>query len=441
MTKTTGIFLTFIAIVALVFAAYFFKRPPASGKNVFVAVPVKFVYKPGAPGVAAHISGKEVTEAELLERSPVLMDLAYQEIKMLGEAALKTHPAKNKKSQSLEVFMADPGEKFKASLEKLKLPLEVKFSSENPGKSAAKLNGTAMTAAEIGVKQVPLSHLKSRQFSEKLNVLRDLFVKQILFKAAAADGKNIEEFLDLKVLTSKTGASDQEVNDFMNQKGITFSKDGKESQSVRNRLRLIIIEQKRTALINAYIERNFSEQGEIHFLPPQQAFPMDEKKMIADKAAGVPVLVFSNLQCSTCLQLAKNLFALKEKHKDDIRIGLVSLFSEEDWRSRLAAEASLCLNAQNHKYFWDFYQAVTNRQAAVDEAAIYETAKKVGADEEPFKNCILKQTYKEEVNGQLKYAAGLGVVTMPTVIVGGTVLAGTVSLEELEHALAAAGVN
>ncbi|MEQ1875403.1 MAG: thioredoxin domain-containing protein [Bdellovibrionia bacterium] len=374
MNKTKGIWVL-LAAVAIICAALFQFRPKSGNSERNYAIePVKFVYRAnGPPGAAAIIHGKTISEQELEQRSAVLSDLYYQECKFLAEAAAARVSKRGVKVR-LDLFATDTNGELRVKLDKLKLPLIINFSAESHSEGVARLDGKPLSRDELSFNQVQYSLLKTRQFKEKLTILRDLFVNLLQFDSAKA-------------------------------------KDAKP---------------------------NFDEKGEIFFSPPSYAFPVNGNKLLIENEnpGAKTVLVFSSLQCSVCSELARDLNVLKAKYGKQIRIGFANFFSAEDWRSQLAAESAFCLNAQKHEYFLSFLESIAGISKPADESVINATVKKTGADYEMFRSCLLKKRYKEEVSDQLKYAADFGVLTMPTVIVGGQVFAGTVRPAELEQALA-----
>src|SRR5262249_7179007 len=153
-----------------------------------------------------------------------------------------------------------------------------------------------------------------------------------------------------------------------------LDKNPKKAQSEQNRLRMIVLEDKRNAMINAFVRENFTEKGTIFFHPPLYTFAVNDERLLVGKGdhAALPVLVFSNLQCSPCQDLAKELLTLKGKYSQGIRIGFINLFAPEDWHSELAAEAAFCLNAQDNRYFWKFYEVMASTKPPIDEQGLYE---------------------------------------------------------------------
>ena len=421
-----------LAVVAVLAVLRFMPGPKAgSGDGSFVLEPVKFVYKAdGPPGAAATVHGKTVSEQDLQDRSPALFDLTLQEIKMLAEAAVKLSAGKTK--AGVELFAADRNGALKAALDKLKLPLNVTLSPKPPAGRVALLDGNPLTREQLNLNQVQYSLIKTRQFREKLAVLREIAVRQLLFESAKAQGLDLEKFIKEKVMKDAT-VTETEVAEFAAKNGIAL---GKNDDETRNRLHQAVYELKQKTAIDEYARRNYDEKAEIHFSPPSYVFPVNENKMIVsqDNPGATTVLVFSNLECSACVGLARDLIALKKKHRKDIRVGFVSFFGAGDYRSPLLAEASHCVNSQKHEYFWKFFESVAALPKPPDETAINEAVKSSGAEYDAFRGCLQNRRYKDEVAGQLKYASDFGVLIQPTVIVGSQVIAGSVRAADLELA-------
>ncbi|MCB0384732.1 MAG: thioredoxin domain-containing protein, partial [Bdellovibrionales bacterium] len=150
---------------------------------------------------------------------------------------------------------------------------------------------------------------------------------------------------------------------------------------------------------------------------------------------GPTFFIFSDFMCAPCVKLAAEVMAIRQEFQDQVRIGFVHLFSEGNWQSRLLAEASFCLNFQRPELFWAFYERATKENEEITESKVHEMAREIGADHDNFASCMIKQTFKAEVDNQLKYAHDLGVTTPPTVIVGQEVFSGSVSRNQLLRAI------
>ena len=385
--------------------------------------------------MAAVFKDQEITEVSLLEKSKSLEDYQERELKALAEAATKKAGANAQ--GTLEVFMAPPRADYDPSQLGIDTQLKISFSPRRHDNKVIKLNGNLLERKDLQMNQIRFSELKTQQLRENVKVLQNIFIRHLLLQAAKEDGTNITGLLKSRVIIEDPTVSDQELNKFISEKGISVKAT---DQNMRTRLRSIVLDKKRQAMIAKFVKSQFaSEQATVGFRPPTYAIPLSEKQALIRQKTGKEgspsLFVFSDFLCGPCIQLAAELKTVREQLKDKVRIGFVHMFSESNWQSRLVAEASFCLNFQQPQLFWKFYDRVTRETASIDEGKIHEIAREIGADHKNFESCLLKQTFKDEVNNQLKYAQDLGVTTPPTVIIGDQVFTGSVTRDQLVEAI------
>ena len=434
-----------VALLTLVVVVYFDQKQKFGIEKmpypIYTSGPLKFQVAPIEKiGVAARILNKDYTDNDLYEKSPVLVDLTKQEVHLLVEAALAKADSllKSENLPQIKLYKTQPQQDLK--LKEFEEKAQITFSQEIPTFEGAllEIDGRPYQRSDLLLNQVQLSRIQTDLFYEKLNVLQDLYKKALLLKEAQQKGITIQKYITENVIPDPE-VSNVEVIDFARKNNLDLSE---KSQDLKQTLKIIIEQNKRNEAINQYVSRNFPHEiGTIYFFPPRYKIPLYEQKALmpitANKAEKPTFLVFSNFNCSTCKLLAQELGEIKKNYNDQIRIGFVQFFSENDWRSRMIAEASFCINAQSHSSYWDFLVKMAQIEGNVDERKINELAQNVDADYDQFKKCFIAQTYKKEVDEQVKYAQDLGVQTSPTVIIGTEVLQGAIQRSQLTRAIEA----
>ncbi len=388
-------------------------------------------------GVAARIMDKDYTYEDLISHSPVLSDLHLRELSQsleIASAKVKELPKTNGKPK-VTLYMPKPIKGFKFDQDKSDFLLE--FSNERPLNVVLSIDEKSYSRDELSLNQVQFSQIKTQQFYENLRVLTNLYVRQLLLHAAKSENTTIQSLIQNKILSESKTITDSDLQNFAREKGLDFSKN---SQELKRKIAAIIEEKDRNSQIEKYLKKKFpNETGTLFFYPPQYQLPISSKKALTEPAKTNdkrPLLMaFTKMQCNNCQQLADDLTELRKKYKDKIKVGFVHFFSESDWQSKLAAEASHCIHLQNQDAFWDFFHKTSRIKQPLSEALIVETAKSTGIDFENFKTCFLSQTYKNEVQDQMKFAKDIGVANTPALIIGGQVFTDTINKEQIIDAI------
>lgn len=399
------------------------------------AGPIKLKYNPELKtGVMATLDGREVTESDLLSRSKLLEELAALETRLLLEAIDRKLGTNSGGGTKVEIFRPAPNETFVATL-KADPKAEISFSPRRADGVVAKINGNSVDRKDLSLNQVRYSEVKKAEIDETLSLLKGIFMRQLLLYKAKEANTDIEGLIKANVIKQDAPVSEEDIDRFAQENGLIPPPKDK---NTRNRLKIIIADKRRTAAVDAYAKVQFAnKQGEIAIKMPDFTIPLSENLALIEQkqnSSDTPVIYFfGNLLCGSCAGLLSDLTALKEDLKGGLRVGFVNLFSDGDWRSRLVAESSQCLSAQGYDYFWKFANQAAREGETITEQKIYELVKVTGADFPTFQTCLLKQTYRQTVQDQLKYAADLGVTRVPTVIIGSRVLTGTISREEMTN--------
>ncbi|MEQ1876018.1 MAG: thioredoxin domain-containing protein [Bdellovibrionia bacterium] len=417
-----------------------FQTETARAKGRFEVGAVAFETAPMEKlDLAAKYLETEITHAELVSRSPVLKDLLNTKLKILSEAVIAKFPEIGRLQQppTVELYMEKPAEK--AELVRKNPKLALAFSSQRPADGILKFNNKVYDRSDLPLNQVQYSQVEMQIFDEKLRVLGDLYVKQLLLKIAKDNNTTIQGYVNKSILgLPLKDVSDIEVKLFAADKGIDFSE---QDSALKERLRKILQERKTENSIEEHLKDKFpGEIGKIYFYPPSYEIPMKDPAALlpaGEKDSALPtVMVFTSPKCSGCGHLADGLEEIRSKYKNKVRFGFVHFFYGDDWRDQLAAQASLCLNSQSNDAFWKFFSRLSKSKDEISETHVKETAKSTGIDKDEFEKCFIAQTYKDEVQKQVKYASQLGVTTAPTVIYGSQVLTGSNIEKQLKNAIA-----
>ncbi|MDX2228345.1 MAG: thioredoxin domain-containing protein [Leptolyngbyaceae cyanobacterium bins.349] len=153
------------------------------------------------------------------------------------------------------------------------------------------------------------------------------------------------------------------------------------------------------------------------------------------KNGKVVLVEFSDFQCPFCAKANSTLQQFMQKHGNSVtlvykHLPLTSIHPE----ALPAAKASWAAGRQGK--FWEFHDALFTNQKQLGEALYRETAKSLGLDMQKFDRDRASQAAEAAIQQDLALAETLGIDGTPFFILNGEVLAGAVSLADLEAALA-----
>ena len=153
------------------------------------------------------------------------------------------------------------------------------------------------------------------------------------------------------------------------------------------------------------------------------------------KNGKVVLVEFSDFQCPFCAKANSTLNQFMEKHGSTVTLAykhlpLTSIHSE----ALPAAKAAWAAGQQNK--FWEFHEALFTNQKQLGDGFYRETAKSLGLDLAKFDRDRASQAALAAIGQDLAMAEALGIDGTPFFVMNGEVLAGAVSLADLETTLA-----
>jgi len=171
-------------------------------------------------------------------------------------------------------------------------------------------------------------------------------------------------------------------------------------------------------------------QGE----PVRYDVPIDDDPVMGPDDAPVTIIEFSDFQCPYCTQWHNEVFArLIADYGDKIRFvyrdfPLTNIHPE----AFPAAEAANCAGEQN--MYWEFHDLLfSNGPNALSAENYVVYAESLDLDLEDFKECVDSGRYKDEVQGDIDFAANLGIRSTPTFFINGLAVVGAQPYEVFQR--------
>jgi protein-disulfide isomerase len=153
----------------------------------------------------------------------------------------------------------------------------------------------------------------------------------------------------------------------------------------------------------------------------------------SDKAP-VTIVEFGDFQCPYCRQAEDTLKVVMGMHPDDVRLVFRELpLAKIHPHALEAARAAVCADRQGQ--FWSMHDAMYQDQTALDEAALKQTAKRIGLDGEKFAACLRDDATAQQILGDVRTADELAITGTPFFLINGRPINGNVPVDQFEAVL------
>jgi protein-disulfide isomerase len=147
--------------------------------------------------------------------------------------------------------------------------------------------------------------------------------------------------------------------------------------------------------------------------------------------APVTIVEFGDFQCPYCRQAEDAVRIIMGMHPDDVRLVFRELPLPTIHANAMgAAEAAICADRQG--MFWPMHDAMYEDQTALGEAALKETAKRIGLNVDSFSACLLDAGTAHSIEADAKAADELNITGTPFFLINGRPLYGNVPVDQLE---------
>jgi protein-disulfide isomerase len=173
---------------------------------------------------------------------------------------------------------------------------------------------------------------------------------------------------------------------------------------------------------------------------PSYAAPtVDDDVVLGQADAPVTVVVFGDYECPFCERLYQD--AEKQMREEYIKTGKVKMVYRDYPLSfhpaaQPAAEAAECAGDQGK--YWQYHDALFERQATLGTMNYVELAGELGLDKASFKNCVDTNRFAAEVAKDQADGVAAGVDGTPASFINGKLISGAVPYATFKAAIEAA---
>lgn len=400
---------------------------------------VQFQYgSPKSPDILAAYKEFQIPRAMVFAQSAPLQEMATIENDFLFSKAVEQSLETLKESKTVSLkFYLPLSDKIEVVFEKMKLdhPKSLTVTLEKTGSPsvAATINDRPISKTDLAPMSIKLAALKHRELQEIINRVRGIVIRSQLAKLAEDSKVSLEDYLKTHVYSEQSAPTAQETEAFAKESNLSPQDLNPE---VKKKVFMIIEERKRNSQVEKYFAQKVQKEPiMIYFSPERMELSSSQSldSVWGYKDAPIHIQVFSDLNCTPCLEFLKSIEGVEDEYRGQVRVSFNHFIFEQDRSARLMAEAAQCAFNQSKKGFRSFIEKLADENVPAEEDSIYTMAGKVGLKVDLLKECLTGQKQTNTVNDQIRFAKTSGIRAMPTIIIGGDVIEGPISKKALNQ--------
>lgn len=271
--------------------------------------------------------------------------------------------------------------------------------------------------AEMKVYEIKFARLQAMLLEKfmakdpsKKNLSNDEFLNQIIAKSVKVTDKDIEKFIKDRQIPK------EQVNPEIKERIKQFI----EMESKKGAVEKWLGEQTKHTPVEVYLTKPVRPVFEVNIADAPFKGGADAK---------VTIVEYSDFQCPFCSKAAVIIAELEKKYGNKIKIAFKNYPLPFHSQAHLAAEAALCANEQNVKFFWKMHDGMFADQTKLDKDNLILTAKKAGIKEADFKACLETGKFKAKVEDDIAQGQKIGIKSTPTFFINGKLVSGAQPVE------------
>lgn len=184
-----------------------------------------------------------------------------------------------------------------------------------------------------------------------------------------------------------------------------------------------------TQLLNFSFEKN-TDSTNVRYVKQWKEVAR-EGNLIGSSDAPVKIVEYFDYECPYCGRLQPTLTEIRERYPDRVALVARHLPLPNHAQAMAAARASECAAIQGR--FAEYHAGLLAQQDRLKERPWVKLAEKTGvADIRAFVKCINSNEVNERLRSDVTTAQELGINSIPTLIVNGRLVTGSVSAETLD---------
>lgn len=164
--------------------------------------------------------------------------------------------------------------------------------------------------------------------------------------------------------------------------------------------------------------------------PTRLEVSVDDDPSVGPADAPITIVEFSDFNCPYCKKWHVETFQpLMAAYPDQIRF-VYRDFPITSAESLVASQAAECAGDQDA--YWPFHDSLLTGDLDLGREAYVQYATRLGLNTEALLACLDSEKYRDEVESDARYAAGLGASGTPTFFINGLPLVGAQPLAQFQ---------
>ncbi len=144
----------------------------------------------------------------------------------------------------------------------------------------------------------------------------------------------------------------------------------------------------------------------------------------------ITIIEFGDFECGPCKQLIEPLDVVLKTFPNDVKIVWKNLPNESAHKNATpAAVAAHCADQQN--MFWEFHDALFQRQTFLSDAQYTQIAQELGLNEKKFNACFNERDTLPIIKKDFDEAVSLNIIATPALYIGSEVFIGVQTANDL----------
>jgi len=294
---------------------------------------------------------------------------------------------------------------------------------------AAKIGSIEISHKELneGIEN-DLYELENKIFETKMGKIKALLLEKLMKNDPNKKGLTNDEYME-KYIAKGVKISKKEIDSFIKERKIPKEQV---NPQIKQRIEDFLMTEKKKAAVEDWIAKKTKKSGvEIYIEKPRRpTFNVEVgNSPQTNSKAKVTIVEFSDFQCPYCSRAAETVNEIKKKYGAKVNVVFKQYPLPFHSQAKLAANAALCANEQNTKYFWKMHDAMFANQSELGKDQLIAKAKKMGIKEGEFKTCMDNQKYFPQIEKDIEQGKKLSVKSTPTFFVNGMLVMGAQPIE------------
>jgi len=275
-----------------------------------------------------------------------------------------------------------------------------------------------------------LFELKKDIYRMKKEKLDQVIIESLIQKEARERGLSVEQLIDEAVPAANFSASEQEIDQYMQENSDRLREWQGSPQVLRSRVKNFLEQQKRYQGVNAYARTLDQKYGVEVFLaapqPPIVAVDTVNAPTLGPADAPVTIVEYSDYECPACRGTHESVKRLRATYGNSIRWVFKDYPLKRHKFAFKAAEAAHC--AADQGKFWEYQELVFTKEK-LDVENLINYAGELGLSTDAFRKCLQDDKYKTKIESNAREGTLAGIDRTPSFIINGVLLTGGASYD------------